>query len=116
VRGLDGAPGVMRAFEREIAERGLSVRLRRTGCVGMCYNEPIVDVETKALGKLTYGAVTADAVPRIIEEHIEKGAPVEEWLVRAEGRDLPDDAYYARQVRLVLRNASAASSPRSPST
>jgi NADH-quinone oxidoreductase subunit F len=100
-----GAAGVMRAFEREIAERGLSVRLRRTGCVGMCYNEPIVDVETKALGKLTYGAVTADAVPRIIEEHIEKGAPVEEWLVRAEGRDLPDDAYYARQVRLVLRNA-----------
>ena len=88
-----GAADVMRAFEREIAERGLDVRLRRTGCVGMCYHEPIVDVETRALGKLTYGAVTPDGVPRIIEEHIEGGAPVEEWLVRGEGRELPDDSY-----------------------
>jgi NADH-quinone oxidoreductase subunit F len=100
-----GAADVMRAFEREVGERGFAARLRRTGCVGMCYNEPIVDVETEGLGKLTYGGVTAEGVARILEEHVVGGKPVEEWLVLGEGRDLPDDAYYARQVRLVLANA-----------
>jgi NADH-quinone oxidoreductase subunit F len=100
-----GAVGVMRAFEREIEERDLDVRLRRTGCVGMCYGEPIVDVETAELGKLTYGGVTPDRVPRIVEEHVLAGKPVGEWLLRGEGRELPADRYYSRQVRVVLRNA-----------
>ena len=100
-----GAADVMSAFEAELGERKLDVELRRTGCVGMCYNEPIVDVETPALGKMTYGGVEPGHVPRIVEEHIVGGKPVDELLVRAEGRDLPDDSYYSRQVRLVLRNA-----------
>jgi NADH-quinone oxidoreductase subunit F len=95
----------MRALEREIEERGLDVRLRRTGCIGMCYREPIVDVETPGLGKATYGGVRPDQIRRIVEEHVVGGKPVQEWLVRAGGADLPDEAYYSRQVRLVLRNA-----------
>ncbi len=100
-----GAADVMAAFEREIEKRGLDVRLRRTGCIGMCYSEPIVDVDAPGAGRHTYGGITADQVERIVDEHIAGGAPVDEWLVRAEGRDLPDEAYYSRQVRLVLRNA-----------
>ncbi len=100
-----GAAEVMTALEREIAARKLDVRLRRTGCVGMCYNEPIVDVDMPGQGRQTYGGVTAEQVGRIVEEHLVGGKPVDEWLVRAEGRDLPDEAYYDQQVRLVLRNA-----------
>ncbi len=100
-----GAAAVMRAFEREFAERGVDARLKRTGCIGMCYREPIVDVEVPGLPRQTYGGVTADQVGRIVEEHIEGGKPVDEWVVRAEGRELPDEAYYSSQVRLVLRNA-----------
>jgi len=100
-----GAADVMGAFEAELGTRSLDVELRRTGCIGMCYNEPIVDVETPELGKLTYGGVEPGQVPRIIEEHIVGGKPVDDLLVRAEGRDLPDESYYSRQVRLVLANA-----------
>jgi NADH-quinone oxidoreductase subunit F len=99
-----GAADVMKAFEAELAKKGLPATLRRTGCVGMCYREPIVDVETPALGKMTYGGVTVDRVARIVDEHLLAGRPIDEWLVRAQGRSLPDDQYYARQVRLVLRN------------
>ena len=95
----------MRSLEREIDERGLDVQLRRTGCIGMCYREPVVDVETPRLGKATYGGVSPEQIPRIVEEHVISGRPVEEWLVRAEGAELPDEAYYSKQVRLVLRNA-----------
>jgi len=100
-----GAQDVMDTFEREIAARGLDVKLRRTGCIGMCYREPIVDVETGVGGRITYGGVTSADVPRIIDEHLIGGKPVDELAVRAEERELPDETYYARQVRLVLRNA-----------
>lgn len=97
----------MRALEAGIRDRGLDVRLRRTGCVGMCYREPIVDVEAPGLGKVTYGDVKADWVGRILDEHVAGGKPVDEWVVRAEHQDLPDESYYDRQVRLVLRNAGS---------
>ncbi len=95
----------MRALEDGIKKRGLDVRLRRTGCVGMCYREPIVDVESPGLGKVTYGGVKTEWVDRILDEHVAGGKPVDEWVVRAEEKELPDESYYDRQVRLVLRNA-----------
>lgn len=100
-----GAGKVMEAFQHEVERRGLDVILKRTGCTGMCYREPLVDVEVPGVGKFTYGGVTPDGVGRILEEHIQGGRPVEEWLVHAPARELPDDAYRSRQVRLVLRNA-----------
>ncbi len=100
-----GAADVFSAFQREFKEKGVDARLRRTGCVGMCYREPIVDVVTSGGAKYTYGELTADRVGRVVEEHVVGGKPVDEWLVRAEGRELPDETYYDQQVRLVLRNA-----------
>jgi NADH-quinone oxidoreductase subunit F len=100
-----GAAHVYEAFRREFDERGLSTQLRRTGCIGMCYREPLVDVDTEGLGRVTYGEVTEEQVARIVEEHIIGGKPVEELAVRVEGKRLEDEAYYDRQVRLVLRNA-----------
>ncbi len=100
-----GAADVFSAFQREFKEKGVDARLRRTGCVGMCYREPIVDVVTRGGAKYTYGELTADRVGRVVEEHVVGGKPVDEWLVRADGRELPDESYYDQQVRLVLRNA-----------
>ena len=100
-----GAGHVFDAFRAELRARGLDVQLRRTGCVGMCYREPLVDVDLPGRGRVTYGGVTAEQVPRIVEEHLVGGEPVEEFMVRAEDRKLPDEEYYDRQVRLVLRNA-----------
>ena len=100
-----GAGDVMRALEAEVERRGLDVKLRRTGCVGMCYREPIVDVEIPGRGKVTYGEVKPDRVGRILEEHIVGGTPVEEWVVRAPETVCEDDSYHERQVRLVLANA-----------
>ena len=100
-----GAAEVLSAFEREFEKKGIDVKLRRTGCIGMCYREPIVDVVTPGGCKFTYGYLTADRVERVVDEHIVGGKPIDEWLVRADGRELPDESYYSEQVRLVLRNA-----------
>jgi len=99
-----GAAEVHAAFAREIEKRKIPALLRRTGCIGMCYREPIVDVVLPGGARHTYGGLRPEQVERIVEEHVVGGRPVAEWLVRAEGEELPDEAYYARQVRLVLRN------------
>ncbi|MBN2565640.1 MAG: NADH-quinone oxidoreductase subunit NuoF [Candidatus Eisenbacteria bacterium] len=99
-----GAAKVFDAFRSEFERRDLKTQLLRTGCVGMCYREPIVDIETPGMGTVTYGGVSPEQVARIVEEHVVGGKPVEELVVRAEGHELPDDSYYERQVRLVLRN------------
>jgi NADH-quinone oxidoreductase subunit F len=100
-----GAGQVFEAFRSELEKRGVEATLRRTGCIGMCYREPLVDVDLPGHGRVTYGGVTVEQVPRIVEEHIVGGTPVDELKVRAAGETLPDEEYYARQVRLVLRNA-----------
>jgi NADH-quinone oxidoreductase subunit F len=100
-----GAAHVFNEFRTEFEDKGLGVVLKRTGCIGMCYREPLVDVDSPGTGRVTYGGVTPEDVTRIVEEHIVGGRPVEDLMVRADGVELPDDSYYDRQVRLVLGNA-----------
>ncbi len=71
--------------------------LKRTGCIGMCYREVLVEVRDNGGRSILYGDVSPDKVGRIVEEHLRKGHPVEEWIVD------PDESM-ARQRRIVLRN------------
>ena len=97
---------VMRAFEAEVKKRGLPVRAEANRVLRHVLSTSRSSTSmTPALGKVTYGGVDTDSVERIIEEHVVGGTPVGEWVVRAEGEDLPDESYNSPQVRLVLANA-----------
>jgi NADP-reducing hydrogenase subunit HndB len=76
-----GARETMRAIVQELNKRGIDATVNTVGCIGMCYNEPLVDIEQAGKPRVTYGKVTADRVPRIIEEHLINGRVVEEWVV-----------------------------------
>ena len=56
-----GAEDVARAIAAEAAARKIDVRLVRNGSRGMCWLEPLVEVETSA-GRVAYGPVTAGDV------------------------------------------------------
>jgi NADH-quinone oxidoreductase subunit F len=92
-----GAEQVYAALSSSLAKHGSSVKLKRVGCIGMCYNEPLVDVATSEGERFTYGHVRAEGVERIVSEHIVGGQPVCDLLV------LPDD-FFKHQVRIVLEN------------
>ena len=92
-----GAEPVYSALEKELAAIDAPVKLKRVGCIGMCYNEPLVDVVTEDGGKSTYGHVRVEDVSRIVKEHVVGGQPVDDLLV-------PDDGFFDRQVRVVLEN------------
>jgi len=81
-----GAREVMRAMLDTLAARGVDAHVTTVGCIGLCSKEPLVDVKRGDELKITYGNVTVQMVPRIIDEHLGKGQVIEEWVVaRAAG-------------------------------
>jgi NADP-reducing hydrogenase subunit HndB len=67
-----GAKETLNAFLKEIEEKGLAdhVMLRQTGCMGLCANEPTVEVIVPDMPKVIYGNVNAKVAKEIIEKHI----------------------------------------------
>lgn len=65
------------SFTEEIEDRGLGgdVFVTNTGCLGLCEKGPIVIVYPD---NVWYGAVTAQDVERIMDEHIEGGEPLQD--------------------------------------
>jgi NADH-quinone oxidoreductase subunit F len=95
-----GGRKVYHAFKAQLGDAGLDVSLKQTGCLGMCYNEVLVEVVSPRNESTFYGKVTPDRVPRIISEHLTQGKPVTEWTI-------PDEemaGLLAKQKRIVLRN------------
>jgi len=76
-----GARETMRAVVDELERLGIEATVNTVGCIGMCYNEPLVDIEQAGKPRITYGNITADKVPHLIEEHLRNGRVVEEWVV-----------------------------------
>lgn len=95
-----GSRKVYDAFSAWLANRGLPVKLKRTGCLGMCYNEPLVEVQSPAGERTYYKRVAPRDVERILKEHIQEARPVAELAVSAEEWD----SLMGKQVRIVLRN------------
>lgn len=75
-----GAREVMKAILAELAARDIEATVATTGCVGMCVYEPLVDVE-QAGRRVTYGHMSPERVPTLIEEHLVQGRIISEWVV-----------------------------------
>jgi len=97
-----GAQKVYDAF-REALD-GTDVQLDFSGCMGMCYNEPLVEVRGGDGKRFIYGKLQAENVARIVEEHILKGSPVNEWLVYGDGIVTPDSDFIDKQERILLKH------------
>jgi len=88
------------ALSTKIRQKGLNVELKQTGCMGMCYNEVLVEVTSPDGGRVFYKHVTAEKIDRMVEEHLIGGQPVTEWVIPEE----EIDNLLAKQKRIVLRN------------
>ena len=76
-----GARETMNAILAELARREIDAHVITVGCIGQCIKEPLVDIEQAGRPRITYGNVKPDMVPRLIEAHLIKGQPVQEWVV-----------------------------------
>jgi NADH-quinone oxidoreductase subunit F len=99
-----GAEDTYTALEKKLPGLVTAATLARTGCIGMCYQEPLVEIQSDGGTRYLYGQIAADRVDRLIDEHLGKGIPVQDWLVWSSEGSGSDRTYLDRQKRIVLRN------------
>jgi NADP-reducing hydrogenase subunit HndC len=91
-----GAKPVFDALQQEIAAADLQdVAVYRTGCIGVCRLEPLVEVYAPGREKVTYVHVTPEKVKAIVVQHLRQG------LVAA---DYAAELDFTGQTRIALRN------------
>jgi NADP-reducing hydrogenase subunit HndB len=77
-----GAREIMQNVLVELEKRGLKgVSVETTGCIGMCQQEPLLDVIRPGEPRITYGRLTVADVPRIVAEHVVNGNIVEDRVI-----------------------------------
>jgi (2Fe-2S) ferredoxin len=60
-----------------------NVSLQQTGCAGLCDQEPMLTLTDKAGGTFRYGRLDKHKVGAIVRDHVLRGIPVNEYLIRA---------------------------------
>jgi NADH:ubiquinone oxidoreductase subunit F (NADH-binding)/(2Fe-2S) ferredoxin len=123
-----GAGVVHEALAEDIAKQKRDITLGKTGCIGMCYREPLVDVIQPDRPRLTYSRMTpknAGAFLDQVQEGSQKSKKpycrIDEDVLVATGEikrfvngDVPEDLqgiplmsdidFYKKQVRVATRN------------
>ena len=100
-----GAEETVRALQAAAAQLDLPAEIKRTGCLGACHREPLVEISTNGTSVL-YGPMGPAHARELLAGHFGlPGAerPSEEWVVSraADRRDYP---YFAPQVKVTTVN------------
>ena len=101
-----GAQQVYDRLSELLGEHPGSFELARTGCISMCYREPIVEIRENG-HRIFYGDVTPELAGEIHDRHIAGGKILEEHVVLRideKGASGAEEEFYGRQERIVLRN------------
>jgi NADP-reducing hydrogenase subunit HndB len=66
-----GAKTVLDAFLSELDAQGITnISVTQTGCMGLCYVEPTIEVIVPNMPDTIYGKVDAKVVKLIVKEHL----------------------------------------------
>jgi len=98
-----GADEVYRKLEDYLKENVRPVQLKRTACIGMCFEEPIVELSGSDAGAVTLGKVSPENIAGLMEEYLAGGFP-SSHVILAQKQDAPRNALLANQHRIVLQN------------
>lgn len=93
-----GGENVFKEFVNDISAHNLDYQVVETGCIGMCYDEVLVEINDGDKSYL-YSKITPDKAKRIVFEHLIGNNPIFEWIGNGENK-----AFFAKQERIVLRN------------
>jgi NADP-reducing hydrogenase subunit HndB len=77
-----GARDTMKSILNYIETQNVSgVTVTQTGCMGMCEQEPIVQVLVGDQTKVVYGKVDAQVAEQIMKQHVQNGTPVKDYIL-----------------------------------
>ena len=96
-----GAKEVYEKLRREVDDKNYPITLKKVGCVGMCHNEPLIEVEGVDGGTVTYGNLEEGDVDSILECLFSEDQKYEEKLIPGK----VDYDYFSKQKKIVLKNS-----------
>ncbi len=77
-----GARDTMKSVLSFIETNNLSgVTVTQTGCIGMCEQEPILQVVVGEQAKVVYGKVNSEVAEQIMKQHVQNGMPVKDYVL-----------------------------------
>lgn len=91
-------------FFQEALKNGGQFDLLRTGCIGMCFCEPLVEIDD-GHGVYLYGGIDRQKARALLEEHLYNGRPCTDWLVYSPVLPGREQDYLDRQHRVLLKNS-----------
>jgi NADH-quinone oxidoreductase subunit F len=99
-----GAQETYDVLRAALSAENVMADLSPSGCVGVCFLEPIVKVVEPDGTEWTYGNVTPERAETIIEQHITGGEPVREWTFEEGEHTEAFQSFAGKQVKIVMRN------------
>lgn len=75
-----GADEVFATLVEEAKKRNLQIEVKKCGCVGMCFAEPLVEVAVEGLPPVIYGKVNKEIAAKILEKHVAGKILVNEYI------------------------------------
>ena len=75
-----GADEVFATLVEEAKKRNLRIEIKKCGCVGMCFAEPLVEVAVDGLPPVIYGKVNKEIAVKILEKHVAGKILVNEYI------------------------------------
>lgn len=97
-----GAQEIYKKLEQVVQESGYPVSLKKVGCLGMCHNEPLIEIEQPDGTTFTYGNLEEEDLENILECHL--GGDQKKYKEKLiPGVD--DYDYFASQKKVVLKNS-----------
>jgi NADH-quinone oxidoreductase subunit F len=98
-----GAEAVLSAIEVYVHRREIPATIQRTGCLGACHREPLVEVIADGSSTL-YGPVTPEQVTPILDQHLGSGARgVAPHRVVSRRQDKSDYPFLGRQFKITTQ-------------
>jgi NADH:ubiquinone oxidoreductase subunit F (NADH-binding)/Pyruvate/2-oxoacid:ferredoxin oxidoreductase delta subunit/(2Fe-2S) ferredoxin len=62
-----GAQDVVASLRAAFERRGVAAQVVETGCIGACFLEPMIDVVMPGQARITYGRLTPDDMPPLVD-------------------------------------------------
>ena len=115
-----GCDPVVAAVHDALVKSGTDANVNQVGCLGLCFAEPLLDVQFPGGPRIFYGNVTAQSAQKIVASHVAQGIPAEDlalgYLLEAVADsdtvsrpagmlDLANHPMRVGETRIALRNA-----------
>ena len=100
------AAGAQKTFDKILELKNtdkLDFELKKTGCIGMCYREPLVEIIDDT-GSFLYGDVDEQKAVEILNKHVDNDEPIKDYVVKTDLFETKDDNFWKGQVKIALRN------------